>query len=196
MHVGYSIFDLNIKGPGRGHIIRVTQLQMLVKPNYASGPTLPKSQVCATPCSARGVRVWGSLRPRLCSHLWLPIGQMWLLGARETELGWQDRGFVVFCLHQQARWFFPPACTPMPPPVSSVEGSVCCVWYRASTRGQVPSRCLSAHSLSDLCGNERLPANTELINTVISLWEQGGAARSQDSSGDQQPAVSAAKTSH
>lgn len=73
---------------------------------------------------------------------------------------------------------------------------MCCVWYQASSRGQVLSRCLSAHSLSDLCRNQWLPTNELLINTVISPWEQGGAASSRDSSGDQQPVVSAAKPSH
>lgn len=119
MHVGYSILDLNIKGPWRGHIIKVTQLQILVKPNCASGLTLHKTQLCAAPRFVLDVGSGAATFVPDCA-LGFSSGQTGLLGAEEADLGQQEGRFIILLLYQQAWWIYlSPDRSPVPPsPVS------------------------------------------------------------------------------
>lgn len=125
MHVGYSIFDLNIKGPRRGHIIKANQLQILVKPNYASGLTLHKTQVCAGPSLVQDVGVRGSLCLHPASTLCFPSGQICLSGAEGTDLEQEKEGLCVASVLASVMGFSSPDYAPiLPSPICAVgEGS-------------------------------------------------------------------------
>lgn len=202
MHVGYSIFDLNIKGPRRGHVIKVTQLQILVKPNYAGGLTSYKTRACAAPCLGWDVGVWGSLCLRPCLCLLLPIWADLAFGSVRNCFGAaRMRVYCIASVSASVMDFFFPLTVPLPQHPLSLcfRGRVWGLVLVLSQHSRLgPQRvCISvpppASMQPDLCRNQWLPINEELIYIFISTWEQRRAFSYWDSSGHQWPVVSAGK---